>query len=372
MNSWRNKLLTLVMASVLLLAAGMALTPTSEARFNPKKAIWGPSTINGKSAFPTYKRLGVGIYSVAIDWRLVARRRPKHPRDPSDPAYVWNDRVKDSIVEARLNEIRVNAEIIHAPAWANGGHSRNYAPLKASDYADFAVAAARRFPKVHMWMIWGEPSRRFQFMPYDAQDKSSMSKGLNARQARGPQKYAQLLDAAYAALKGLDASNLIIGGNTYTSGDIRANLWIRYMKLPNGKPPRMDLYGHNPFSFKEPNLLRPPSLSNLLYGVVEFSDLGRLKDVVNNYLAIPNGKRAIPLFLSEWCIPTGPDKEFNYQVSEATQAKWINSAFKIVNADNSFIYALGWIHLQDSKNVSSGLLDASGREKLGFEAFMNG
>ncbi|MCX6389974.1 MAG: hypothetical protein NT122_04970 [Solirubrobacterales bacterium] len=339
MNSLRNRLLTLLLASVSLLAAGMALTPSSEARFNPKKAIWGPSTINGKSAFPTYKRLGVGIYSIAIDWRLVARRRPKHPRDPRDPAYVWNDRVKDSIVEARLNGIRVNAEIIHAPAWANGGHSRNYAPLKASDYADFAVAAARRFPKVHMWMIWGEPSRRFQFMPYDAQDKSSMSKGLNARQARGPQKYAQLLDAAYGALKGLDASNLIIGGNTYTSGDIRANLWIRYMKLPNGN---------------------------------EFSDLGRLKDVVNNYLAVPNGKRAIPLFLSEWCIPTGPDKEFNYQVSEATQAKWINSAFRIVNADNSFIYALGWIHLQDSKNVSSGLLDASGREKLGFEAFMNG
>src|SRR5207248_789168 len=65
---------------------------------------------------------------------------------------------------------------------------------------------------------------------------------LTPTQARAPHVYAQMLDASYGALKRASKRNLVIGGNTYTTGDVSTREWINYLRLPNGRPPRMDLY----------------------------------------------------------------------------------------------------------------------------------
>jgi hypothetical protein len=176
-----------------------------------------------------------------------------------------------------------------------------------------------------------------------------------------------MLDASYAALKAVNPSNLVIGGNTYTTGDIDTSQWIRYMRLPNGKAPRLDLYGHNPFSFRDPRLSNPPSPD----GEVDFSDLGRLSKLVDQNLA-PRG-RDIKLFLSEWTIPTAPDSEFNIYVDPGVQAKWIRDAWRIVRR-SSFIYALGWIHVYDDAPGGSqgGLLYHDGKPKPGYFAWKAG
>src|SRR5256885_5583691 len=57
---------------------------------------------------------------------------------------------------------------------------------------------------------------------------------------RSVQRYAVILDAAYGALKGIDPSNVVIGGNTWSVCDIRPLDWVRYLRLPNGDPPRLD------------------------------------------------------------------------------------------------------------------------------------
>jgi len=372
-RGWNHLSLALLLAA--MATASLAIPSAADARYNARKAIWGPAydLKTGQAVFPVYKELGVGIYSIALDWRRIARRRPKNPTDPRDPAYKWIGSVITTVPLAVKNGIRVNIQITHTPGWANGGRPFNWAPNNPKDYANFAVAAAKKFPQVHMWMVWGEPSRRYNFMPYESQRKDGKAKFLTPAQAQGPKRYARMVDATYGALKKLNRGNLIIAGNTYTAGDIRAPMWIRYLKLPNGKPPRMDLYGHNPFSFHEPNLWAPQSLANALFGTYEFSDIGRLAKMVNKSLAGPYHKRSIPLFLSEWCIPTGPDKEFNFQRSESMQAKWINSAMHILNTSkSSFIYSLGWIHLRDSAGISSGLLRSNDRRKAGFAAFANG
>ena len=74
---------------------------------------------------------------------------------------------------------------------------------------------------------------------------------------RGPHRYARILDASYGALKRVSRKNLVIGGNTFTTGDISVLNWIKNLKLPNGKPPRMDMYGHNPFNNRPPVLHGP-------------------------------------------------------------------------------------------------------------------
>ena len=348
-------------APVLLLAALIVAAPAS-AHYSARKAIWGPSTQGTTSLWPTYHRLGVGIYEDGMNWSAVAPTRPRHPRDPNDPAYAWPPQVTQDVAQAAKYHIRVSMMLIFSPTWANGGRPEQWAPLHPSDYADFAMAAARRYPSVHLWMIWGEPSRVANFMP---EATVRPGKKLSPKQATAPHMYARMLDAAYQSLKSVSRHNLAIGGMTFSAGAIDTQQWIDNLVLPNGRRPRLDMYGHNPFSYRKPNLANRPSP----YGQVDFSDLGRLARWVDTTLG--HG-RHIPLFLSEFTIPTNPDEEFPFWVAPSTQAQWINAAFSIVRRWPQ-IYALGWIHLYDQPGVTNGgLLTASGSPKPGFYAFEDG
>lgn len=348
--------------------AALGLAGPVDAAQTSKKAMWGPVRVNGVSQFPIYRNLGVGIYQIAVSWNTVAALRPRNPTDPADPAYEWPKEVSDAIQQARLYGMRVSIMVIGAPGWANGGRAWNWAPRRPRDFADFTTAAARRYPSVKLWMIWGEPSRQSNFQPLTPAPRP---RRLNARQAAAPKRYARILDAAYGALKRVRRGNLVIGGNTYTAGDpgsISAWAWIRYMRLPDGSRPRMDLYGHNPFSYREPNFRNPPKCC----GSADFSDLRRLARHIDRYLARPS-RRRIPLFLSEFTIPTGRrDYEFNFHTTRATQARWINRALRYARGW-SRIYTLGWIHLYDVPlQTNGGLLDSRGRKKPGYYAFRNG
>jgi hypothetical protein len=162
-------------------------------------------------------------------------------------------------------------------------------------------------------------------------------------------------------------SNLVIGGMTYTTGEISPQQWIENLKLPDGKPPRMDMYGHNPFSYRDPNLANPPSGEQN----IDFSDLGRLSQLVDRYLGRPRRKR-IELFVSEWTVPTAIDQEFNFYVDQSVQARWIADALRIGRQLKS-LYAIGWIHLYDEPPTSyGGLLTAAGAKKPGYFAWKAG
>lgn len=328
-----------------------------------EKGFWGPAQIGGVSQFPVYKQLGVTIYQTTLSWASTAPTRPANPRDPADPAYVWPADIDDAIAQASANGMKVLLLIHQAPSWANGGRTPDYAPDKPADYADFARAASRRYPAVRHWMIWGEPSRSTNWKPFVEQP---LGEALTPAMQVAPRRYARLLDAAYGALKAERKSNLVIGGNTYVTGDVRPPDWVRSMRLPNGRPPRMDFYGHNPFSFRNPDLRNPQSDQSL----VDFSDLGRFDKLIQRYLGSPRHKR-IRLWLAEFTIPTAVDSEFNFHVTLKTQAKWITNAFKVARTVHAA--GLGWIHLQDIPAESQGgLLDQSGKRKPGFYAFMRG
>ncbi len=314
-----------------------------------------------------YHRLGVGIFEMDLNWAAAAPTPPRNASDPADPAYRWPANIGFAIQQASRYHMRVMLQVIATPAWANGGKAWNYPPTRVSDLAEFLTAASRRYPSVHLWMIWGEPDRRGNFAL--TQRVPRRSRKLTAAQARAPHVYAQMLDASYAALKSVNERNLVIGGNTYTWGDIPVRLWIENLRLPNGRPPRMDLYGHNPFCYRDPNLSNPPSPA----GAFDFSDLARLSALVDRHLATPH--HAIKLFLSEWTIPTSRfDDEFNFYVTRGVQARWIRDAWRIVR-QSRFIYALGWIHVYDDPpghGSSGGLFDYRGRPKPGYYAFKNG
>ena len=335
-----------------------------EARAADVKAMWGPGVQGGVSRFPIYRDLGVKIYEDRLDWSTIALHRPHTPGNPEDQAYVWPAEVTQAVAEAKRYHIRAALEIIGAPPWANGGKPWNWAPSNPRDYANFALAASKRYPSVHLWMIWGEPSRGHNFEPLQPAKRFAK---LNVHQRSAPHRYARILDAAYGALKSVSRSNLVIGGMTYTTGDISTQQWIENLRLPDGKPPRLDMYGHNPFSYRAPNLSNPPSKDQQ----VDFSDLGRLTKLVDRYLGRP-GNPHPKLFISEWTVPTAIDLEFNFYVEPLLQAQWITDGLQIPK-QLANIYAVGWIHLYDEPPTSyGGLLQTDGTKKPGYLAWKDG
>ena len=318
------------------------------------KAIWGPVTRDGQSQFPLYKQLGVGIYETGIEWDHTAPRRPRNPSDPDDPAYNWPSSVDQAVAQAGRYGIRVSITLTRSPLWASGHGDPAWAPTRPSDFAAFARAAARRYPSVHLWMIWGEPTRLGNFKP------------LNKK---GPGIYARVLDAAYGALKGVSRRNTVIGGNTFTVGVFSPVDWVRKLRLPNGQRPRMDMWGHNPFSRRVPKLSDDP----LIGGYIDFSSLDDFVRVLDR--AYP---RKLRLFLSEFTVPTGHKNWlFNFFEPEQTAANWLRAALRVSRGWNR-IAALGWYQLYDEPARSTGdetlygLIAQNGRRKPAFAVFQNG
>ena len=78
----------------------------------------------------------------------------------------------------------------------------------------------------------------------------------------------------------------------------------------------------------------------------------RLGRAVDRNLRRPH-QGPIPLFLSEWTIPTDVDSEFNFHVDPGTQAAWIRAALLAVRRTTR-IAVLGWIHLYDDPPSTDG------------------
>jgi hypothetical protein len=371
--------------------AGAASAARARAKPKPKhkqanpapalKMIWGPLTLpGGSSAFPTYHQLGVQVLETQLIWARTAPTRPGEPANPADPAYRWPPELEQMVSQAAQYGIAVAVLVKGTPGWANGGQDENWAPTNASDYANFMQAASRRYPTVHYWMIWGE-----------ANGPNFEPNALNS--PVGPRRYALLLEAAYGALKAVSTSNVVIGGMSWTGGLVRPPDFIRWMRLPDGAPPRLDLYGHNPYSARFPDLAEGPppvpptgtevedlikdhgkfKLKHRVSKLRDINDLPMLHaELAAAYRHRPGG--APELWLSEYSISSdAPNYAFNYFVSRRAQAEWVTAAFKLVDSV-SYVAGLGWYDLQDEpasvpRHLTEGLLTESGTHKPAFSAF---
>jgi hypothetical protein len=357
-----------LLAMLLWLAPASA---TAQGAPSTKKLIWGPTSA---AAFDTYGDLGAGLYEITVNWSLIAPTKPANPTDPSDPAYHWTPVIDEVIERARAHGMQVVLEVTGSARWANGGRPWRFAPKNPQDYADFVAAASKRWPEVHYWQIWGEPTRQPNFMPLP---KHVYGLELTKAERRGPELYAQILDSAYVSLKGVSPANFVIGGNSYSGGDIRPLAYIKALRLPNGRPPRMDMYGQNPFGYRRPDL--SVGLSKPGSGVADFCDLDVLAEYVDRYLSrAGRNPGKLPLFMSEYFVPTDhSNEEFNYWVSRKTAAEWLTDAFEITRSWKR-IYTLGWFELEDAPpngkgtEVNRGLLTYTGKKKPAYFAFKQG
>jgi hypothetical protein len=357
---------------ILLCAAAVGSVSPADAAVTRKKAMWGPLEYAGVPQMPVYADLGAGIYQMALSWSDAAAQKPADPTDPTDPAYHWPEAIDQAVAAAAPYNIDVSLMVLGAPGWANGGKSWRWAPTRPKDYADFIAAASRRYPGVHHWMIWGEPSKDQNFQPLSPDN----GRPLRGAKLKGPHLYARILDAAYVALKRVSARNLVIGGNSYTIGTVAPLRWLTAVRMPDGRPPRMDMWGHNPFTLRPPALSRPP-LGN---GYADLSDLDTFVTAMDRAMrrARLKKQRHMRLFLSEFTLPTDHENiEFNFYLDRRTQADWLSRGLKITRPW-SRIYTFGYLGLYDDelrpdgRQVERGLITREGDRKPAYAAFRDG
>ena len=114
------------------------------------------------------------------------------------------------------------------------------------------------------------------------------------------------------------------------------------MRLPNGKPPRLDWYGHNPFSTRIPDLRNEPFANNSNY---DFSDLDTMEAQLRQAsTATPTRefrKRGPRIWVSEFTIQADHgSQDFNFFVSQRDQGRWIAAAFREANK-TSYVAGVG-------------------------------
>jgi hypothetical protein len=369
------------MATVLLVI--LASAPAAGAA---EKSIWGPATFpvgnancptgpSPCSAFPLYRQLGATNYQVQIPWDSVALSRPANPRDPSDPAYKWPSFADFDAQQAAQYGMSMAVLVQGTPAWANGGRPRAWAPTNPQDYADFMYAISKRYPSIHRWMIWGEPSYGINFQPMPANSRV------------GPRAYAKLLDRAYVALKQASRANIVIGGMTLNGGGAVSTpdfvRWLRVGKGKRARPPRMDLWGHNPFEGRFPNIKNKPigkfrGLNDVdtLYREIQRAYGLRGKGKGRKARVSKRKKVKVPrLWLSEWTVlsEASPNLFGGFHVSPAQQAAYITAAYRMVRK-LKYVKTLGWYQLEDEPSnghigAAWGLLSANGARKPSFDAY---
>jgi hypothetical protein len=346
-------LLSLIAA---LLGAAPHLANASHGSPRPLKAIYGPLALpDGSSAFPVYHRLGVQVLELDLAWDKVAPTRPTTPSDPRDPAYRWPPGLDSAIAQAAAYHIAIALLVEGFPAWSNGGRGETWAPSDPRDYAAFVQAASHRYPSVRDWMILNEVNSTRNFNP------------LPPNSPTAPERYAQLLDDAYGALKAVSTANTVIGGMTYSAGVIDARDYLHWLRLPDGRPPRMDYYGHNPYSVRFPDLSKRP-FSPLVRDIDDIDTLhAELSGIYRGYGPVPK------LWLAEFGISDSSNPSFDYYVSRPVQARWVSAAYRLVDSV-SYVAALGWFELLDEPaaskgRLSEGLMTADGVPKPAFYAY---
>ncbi len=328
-----------VFAAIALVGALVSTEGTVEAREarqaptrRPSKCINAPATQRGRPIFNELRALGVRVWSSGISWAAIAHTRPRNPRSPIDPAYTWPvglDRLLNAAVARGIEPVLyVNG----FPSWSNGGRAQNWVSQSPGDYAAFMAAAVQRYPQVRRWIVFSEPTNSVNFLPQGGRGRTS------------PRLYARLLDAAYVAMHQARRDVVVIGGNMHPAGHNDASTtapdtFLRYMVLPNGRRPRLDMFGINPYTERRLNLALPHRPQR-----VDFNDLDWLLRQLDRYWP----RRRLQLLVDEFGWNTEHSASgWLYYVSRRKQAADLSKAYRLV-AKLRRVNTVCWFLLYDT------------------------
>lgn len=325
-----------------LLAAGPAAA-SPNARYGIQDDAWlmyGPGTLSQR--LTTLQRLGTQLVRFTLRWDQVAPKRPVAQRNPDDPAYAWGQ--YDVVLRAlHARQIATLVTLYGAPRWANGGRPANWLPR--AGFGNFAYAASKRYPWVHMWTAWNEPNGRTFAVP------------------TSPSVYVRnVLNPAYASLHEASRANIVAGGVTSprkTPSGMSPLAFMLGMRLSHA---RLDAYAHNPYSVS-----RGETPSHLACGHCTVMTMARLPDI---RAAVTRYFGAVPLWLTEYGYQTNPPDRL-LGVTYAQQVRYLGEAALRVWRQPGVTMLIQFL-VRDEPELGgwqSGLFSAHGTAKPAYHAF---
>lgn len=329
-----------------------------------------------RNSFPILNALHLDVVRMSLIWGGpggVANKRPAHPADPTDPAYVWS-RYDTAIERASAEGMQVLLTIVGTPAWANGGGAPQEAPASPATLRAFAYAAAQRYsgtlldtasgrvlPRVSLWLAWNEPNNPVFLRPQFVRSGGTWKPAAAA-------EYARICNAVYGGVHETGGPEQVACGATAPRGDndptssrpsMSPLAFLRAVKRFGLRT--FDAWAHHPYygSPSETPASRPKGSS-----AVELGNIDSLISVMTQLY----GRK--PIWITEYGFQTRPPDSF-FGVSWKKQADYLRQAYEIARA-NPRIELFTWFLLQDSASPASwqsGLLTTDGRRKPAFAAF---
>jgi hypothetical protein len=331
----------LVVAALALLLFAAPASASANAQFGIQDDAWlayGPGTLDQR--LTTLQSLGVGIVRFTLRFDQVAPQKPASPR--SSAAYDWG--TAGEVLDAlHARGIPALVTLYGSPRWANGGGSAGQLPT--TGFGNFAYAASKRFPWVHLWTAWNEPNNHMFTSP--------VSPALYVR---------NVLNPAYVALHQASSANRVAGGVTSPRKAPSGMAPLTFMQGMHAAHARLDAYAQNPYPVDRGET--PTSSPCRTCDSFTMARLPLIRANVTRYFG------AKPLWLTEYGYQTNPPDRL-LGVSYAKQALYLGEAALRVWQQSGVTILISFL-IRDEPSLGgwqSGLFTVGGTAKLSYHAF---
>ena len=341
----RRLALIIVLAAAALAAVVAAPSASASrwARYGVQDDGWllyGPGTLEQRLS--TLDDLGVQIVRLTVRWDQVAPTKPANQRDPYDPAYRWGP-FEDALKGLHAHHIAALVTIWGAPRWANGNRPPSWLPRYG--LGNFAYAASKRWPWVHLWTIWNEPNT--------ARFSRPVSPKLYTR---------RLLNPAYVLLHRANRANRVAGGVTSPRHTPSGMSPILFMARMHRYHARLDAYAQNPYPSSPHSSPFRPACARCR--TLTMGRLPLIRREVTRYFGWK------PLWLTEYGYQTNPPDRFD-GVSPTVQSRYVAEA-GLRAYEQARVNILIHFTVQDDPELGgwqSGFLTAAGHRKKAYRSF---
>jgi hypothetical protein len=300
---------------------------------------------------------GAGIVRLAVIWPAISAgpTRPVDPTNPGSTAYDFSS-VDGAVRDAEARGLKVLLSINGAPDYAEEpGRPSNvqtfsWKPIP-SDVADFMQAVAARYsgnfdpdgagpepqlPAAQAEEVWNEANSSDWITPQ-----------YEGKNAVGPERYRDMLNASYKSIKSVNPNMLVLAGATEPYGDKPGGARVQpvlfwqqllcvHPKGKNGKKgkkgkttlartsgctaPQFDVLSHHPVN----NTGTGPLSSGPRAGDASTPDLGRIVSVLRGAEKAGTVQGRHPVWVTEFWFDSKPPNPVGAPLQ--TQARWLEQS----------------------------------------------
>jgi hypothetical protein len=334
-----GRLACAVIALIVALPAGAL--PNTDADGNP---LCGIHTIRADGApLSMIREAGCSFVVQLLDWSQI---------EPLPGEYFWE--YPDSVVRAcEYYGLRLVVRLDQPPDWARA-FAADGLPVQKEAYAAFVGRVAQRYQnRVEAYVIWNEPNLAQEW----------------GGRPPNPERYAELLRAAYAAVKDSDPQALVVSAGLaptnhldQTATDDRIYLEGMYEA---GAGEFFDVLGAHPYGFAY-----PPDDAHGAHEGLNFARLQDLREVM-----VSNGDGHKPVWATEmgWTTKAVSEEQAWLQVTEEEQAVYLTEAFQKAGQEWPWLERMAVWNLSvglepDDEKRGYGIVDDGYRPRPAYEA----